>query len=89
MLAQQDSKMLMLNPDRPDSVYCMDLERGQVVEEWSAGRDFVLRGIAPTQKYAQRSADKLVVATTPGGLYTLDPRARQHVAQVRTVFVFL
>jgi hypothetical protein len=34
LLSRQDTKMLLLNPDQAGTVYCMDLDRGQVVEEW-------------------------------------------------------
>lgn len=34
MLHNQDEKMLMLRQDQQDTVYVMDLHRGEIVEEW-------------------------------------------------------
>jgi hypothetical protein len=34
MLHQQDSSMLMLHPDKHNTVFRMDLNRSDVVEEW-------------------------------------------------------
>ncbi len=34
MLHQRDSKMLLLDASKQNTVFCMDLERGQVIEEW-------------------------------------------------------
>jgi len=34
MLHEADRSLLMLHPDNSSSVFNMDLERGQVIEEW-------------------------------------------------------
>jgi len=34
MLHQRDNQMLLLNPNAPDKIYCMDLEREKIIEEW-------------------------------------------------------
>jgi len=74
MLHERDAKMLFLNPDENDKVYCMDLERGKVVEEWGANESQVIRSLAPVEKYAQRTTDQMVLGVSHNALFSLDPR---------------
>ncbi len=34
MLHQQDTSMLLLHPNQNNKIFRMDLERGDIVEEW-------------------------------------------------------
>ena len=39
MLHDQDTKMILMNPNQPHSLYNLDIERGKVVEEWKVHED--------------------------------------------------
>lgn len=47
MLHMEDRDMILQNPDNPNSLYRMDLERGQVVDEWKIHEDIPLDIFAP------------------------------------------
>ena len=47
MLHAQDQNLILQNPDNPYSLYRMDLERGQVVDEWKVSDDITVRNFAP------------------------------------------
>lgn len=47
MLHDQDSNMLMLDPNNKNVVYRMDLERGQIVDEWKVSDDIDVSNIVP------------------------------------------
>lgn len=47
MLHDQDSNMLMLDPNNQNVVYRMDLERGQIVDEWKVSDDIDVSNIVP------------------------------------------
>ncbi len=60
MLHQRDSKMLLLDPAKEDTVFCMDLERGQVIEEWVCAfrlcaLPFLVRSLVAVQLFDRRS----------------------------------
>jgi hypothetical protein len=74
LLHERDSKMLLLHPDRQTSVFCMDLERGQVVEEWNVEDEAKIRAFAPTSKYAQLTGEKGVLGVNNNSVFSLDPR---------------
>jgi len=74
MLHEQDAKMLFLNSEETDKVYCMDIERGKVVEEWGANESQAIRSLAPVEKYAQRTTDQMVLGVSHNALFSLDPR---------------
>lgn len=76
MLHELDRRLLMLNPEEQDRVYCMDLERGQIVEEWEVGDGQKVRSMAPVEKYAQRTGESTLTGTSNNAVFTLDPRLR-------------
>ena len=51
MLHNQDGDMLLLDPTKSNSIYRMDLEYGQVVEEWKVSDDVEVNNIVPTSVF--------------------------------------
>lgn len=47
MLHQQDQNMILQNLDNPNALYRMDLETGQVVDEWNVHDDIPVKVFAP------------------------------------------
>lgn len=47
MLHQQDQDMILQNLDNPNALYRMDLETGQVVDEWKVHDDIPVKVFAP------------------------------------------
>lgn len=76
MLNDRDTTMLMIHPeaDQQHAVQVMDLERGEVVSEWSAGEGQKIRSFAPAAKYGQRTGEKTFVGVSNNAIFTMDPR---------------
>ncbi|EJD53620.1 VID27-domain-containing protein [Auricularia subglabra TFB-10046 SS5] len=74
MLHNQDSSMILMKADDPHSLYRMDLERGEVVEEWKVHDDVQVREIAPDSKFAQTTGEQTIVGTSHNALFRIDPR---------------
>jgi len=88
MLNNRDTTMLMIHPDdeRKHSVQVMNLERGTVVEEWSAGEGQMIRSFAPSEKYGQRTGEKTFVGVSNNAIFTMDPRVNtaQKAVNIKT-----
>ncbi|KAJ3821989.1 VID27 cytoplasmic protein-domain-containing protein [Lentinula raphanica] len=74
MLHDQDTKMIMMNPANPHSLYQADLEYGKVVEEWKVHDDIAVSHIAPTDKFAPTTHEQTLVGTSHNALFRIDPR---------------
>jgi hypothetical protein len=74
MLHDQDTKMVLMNPSEPHSLYSMDIERGKVVEEWKVHDNITVNSIAPESKFAQTTAEQKLVGISSNALFRLDPR---------------
>ncbi|KAH7920171.1 VID27-domain-containing protein [Leucogyrophana mollusca] len=74
MLHDQDSKMILMNPLEPHSLYNMDIERGKVVEEWKIHDDITVDHIAPDNKFAQTTREQTLVGASHNALFRVDPR---------------
>ncbi|KAL0949495.1 hypothetical protein HGRIS_009549 [Hohenbuehelia grisea] len=74
MLHEQDSKMVMMNADDPNSLYCMDVEVGKVVEEWKVHENVAVSNIAPESRFAQTKPEKTFVGVSHNSLFRIDPR---------------
>ncbi|KAJ7591039.1 VID27 cytoplasmic protein-domain-containing protein [Mycena floridula] len=74
MLHDQDSKMILMNPSDPNSLYSMDLERGKIVEEWKVHDDITVDHIAPQTKFAQTTHEQTLVGASHNALFRIDPR---------------
>lgn len=74
MLYDQDSSMLLQNPDDPHRIYRMDLERGQVVDEWTVHPDAPCTSIIPDSKYAQMTSNPTLIGLNARSIFRIDPR---------------
>ncbi|KAH7914180.1 VID27 cytoplasmic protein-domain-containing protein [Hygrophoropsis aurantiaca] len=74
MLHDQDSKMILMNPTDPHSLYNMDIERGKVVEEWKIHDDITVDHIAPDNKFAQTTREQTLVGASHNAIFRVDPR---------------
>ncbi|KAI3628324.1 VID27 [Malassezia furfur] len=74
MLHEQDSAMVLMDPQNQHSLYRMDLEYGKVVEEWKVHEDVPVTNILPNTKTAQMTADKTLIGTSRNGIFRIDPR---------------
>ncbi|PVU93891.1 hypothetical protein BB561_002956 [Smittium simulii] len=74
MLHEQDSSMIMMNPNNINSLYKMDLEVGKVVEEWKVHDYIAPTDIVPQTKYAQMTTTKTLTGISHNSLFTIDPR---------------
>jgi len=72
MLHDADKDMLMLGGEK-DKIYHMDLERGQVVDEWDT-QGQALSTILPESKYAQSTPQKTLLGLNNSGFFLIDPR---------------
>ncbi|KII95143.1 hypothetical protein PLICRDRAFT_169822 [Plicaturopsis crispa FD-325 SS-3] len=74
MLHDQDTKMIMMNPTDPNSLYSMDIERGKVVEEWKVNDNISVDNMAPDNKFAQTTREQTIVGTSHNAIFRIDPR---------------
>ncbi|KAJ9058937.1 Vacuolar import and degradation protein 27, variant 2 [Entomophthora muscae] len=74
MLHDQDSSMVLMNPLNHNTLYRMDLERGQVVEEWKVHDDIPCTDVFSSSKYSQMTPEQTLMGIGPNALYRIDPR---------------
>lgn len=74
MLHEEDSSLLLMNPDKQNTIYKMDLNRGSIVEEWNVHTDAKVTDIIPDSKYAQMTANKTLIGINSNSLFRIDPR---------------
>lgn len=74
MLHDQDTKMVLMNPTDPHSLYNLDIERGKIVEEWKVHDDITVDHIAPENKFAQTTREQTLVGASHNALFRIDPR---------------
>lgn len=94
-LHHQDSSLLLVDHSKPKSVFRMDLERGQVVQEWqtqdpalSGGGSYPVASIAPVTKQAQRTASSVVLGFNQNSIFAIDGRLQgvQRVEQLTLTY---
>ncbi|TDL29588.1 VID27-domain-containing protein [Rickenella mellea] len=74
MLHDEDSKLILMNPNERHSLFAMDIEYGKVVEEWKVHDDITVDYIAPSDKFAQMTGEQTLVGTSHNALFRIDPR---------------
>lgn len=74
MLHQGDEALLLMNPDSPNSVFKMDLQRGEVVEEWKVHEDAKVTSILPNSKYSQMTGESTFIGLNSNSIFRIDPR---------------
>ena len=73
MLHAEDSSIIMQGDD-PNTLYRMDLERGQIVDEWKVHDDIPVNTFAPENKFAQMTGQQTFLGLSSNALYRIDPR---------------
>ncbi|KZT20359.1 VID27 cytoplasmic protein [Neolentinus lepideus HHB14362 ss-1] len=74
MLHEQDTKMILMNPGDPNSLYSMDIERGKIVEEWKVHDNVTVEMMAPDSKFAPTTHEQTLVGASHNALFRIDPR---------------
>jgi hypothetical protein len=74
MLHEQDTKMILMNPDDPHSLYSLDLEMAKIVEEWKIHDDVPVSHITPESKFAPTTHEQTLVGASGNALFRIDPR---------------
>ncbi|KAI9467015.1 VID27 cytoplasmic protein-domain-containing protein [Lactarius psammicola] len=74
MLHQQDSKMVVMNPNAPNSLFHLDLERAKIVEEWKVHDNITVDHIAPNTKFSQTTHEQTLIGASHNALFRIDPR---------------
>eukprot|EP00358_Blepharisma_japonicum_P005330 CAMPEP_0202942262 /NCGR_PEP_ID=MMETSP1395-20130829/2414_1 /ASSEMBLY_ACC=CAM_ASM_000871 /TAXON_ID=5961 /ORGANISM="Blepharisma japonicum, Strain Stock R1072" /LENGTH=659 /DNA_ID=CAMNT_0049638279 /DNA_START=98 /DNA_END=2077 /DNA_ORIENTATION=- len=81
---KQDSRLLMLSQKDPSIIYNMDLNRGEIVEQYNVKGNASIADIAPHQKLSPMTVDNLFYALSKNGLFTIDPRVSGHDKSVES-----
>jgi hypothetical protein len=74
MLHREDRNLLLMSRDKPQSVFCMDLERGKVVDEWQIHDSAPITSMIPDSKYAQLTDQSTFIGLNANSLFRVDPR---------------
>ncbi|KAH8105865.1 VID27 cytoplasmic protein [Cristinia sonorae] len=74
MLHDQDTKMVLMDPNERHSLFNLDIERGKIVEEWKVHDDITVDHIAPDNKFAQMTPEQTLVGTSHNAIFRIDPR---------------
>lgn len=84
-LYNQDRNLLMLSADRKN-IYNVDVERGQVVDEWQPGSSMKIQDIAPSKKYGPQTIEPTFFVVSPKTVALMDPRIPENsmIAQGKT-----
>lgn len=73
MLYTEDNAMIIQDQADPSKVFKMDLERGKVVEEWTAGGKDVLK-YSHSKKFDQLTNEQTFLGISGKSVFRLDPR---------------
>ena len=74
MLHNQDSKMIVMNPSAPNSLFHLDIERAKIVEEWKVDENVTVDHIAPNTKFSQTTPEQTLIGASHNALFRIDPR---------------
>jgi hypothetical protein len=80
MLHKADKNLLLIHPQENKKIFCMDLERGKVVEEWDTD-GFKLNTILPESKESQSQGTDCFVGVNNAGFFVVDPRSQKKVVR--------
>lgn len=79
-LHRADQNMLLLNPEDSTKVFKMDLERGEVVEEWKTPTgELRIFDLIPETKNSQRTNAPTVIGLNNCGFFVMDDRTKEKV----------
>jgi VID27 C-terminal WD40-like domain/VID27 PH-like domain len=83
LLHEKDSSMLLLDGADPTRVMRMDLERGEVVEQWGGGLTggTSINALSLTDKYANLTHNQEFMGLNKNQLLRMDPRSKEFIVQ--------
>jgi hypothetical protein len=74
MLHDQDTTMIIMDPNEKHSLFKMDIERGKIVEEWKVDDNVPVLHMAPESKFAQTQPERTILGASGNALFRIDPR---------------
>lgn len=74
MLHDEDSSLVLMNPNNKNTLYKLDLEVGKVVEEWQVDEHAPVTNIVPNSKYAPMTPSKTLIGLNANSIFRIDPR---------------
>ncbi|KAI3632005.1 hypothetical protein MIR68_009841 [Amoeboaphelidium protococcarum] len=74
MLHNQDSSLVLMDRDRPNELYRMDLEAGKIVDEWKVNDSIQVKDFTNLTKYGQTDTEQRFVGVSHNALFNIDPR---------------
>uniref|UniRef100_A0A7S3EQ34 Vacuolar import/degradation Vid27 C-terminal domain-containing protein n=1 Tax=Rhodosorus marinus TaxID=101924 RepID=A0A7S3EQ34_9RHOD len=80
LLHEQDTSMLFLNPEDKEKIYRMDLERGDIVNEFKTPNASV-NAMSASSKYANLNPGQDFLGINKNQMMRFDPRDRDFVVQ--------
>ena len=83
LLQRQDSHLVCLTDDSPNIIYDVDLEKGQIVSEFSL-KDKAFIRLTHRSKMSPLTDDATYLGLSFNGLFLVDPRDPNHVVQEYT-----
>ncbi|ODQ79091.1 hypothetical protein BABINDRAFT_38010 [Babjeviella inositovora NRRL Y-12698] len=72
-LHMQDKHMIIRAEEDSSTLYKMDLERGKIVEEWSA-YDIPIVEFGPLSKFGQTTSEETFLGISHSAIFRMDPR---------------
>ncbi|EDO17989.1 hypothetical protein Kpol_1054p36 [Vanderwaltozyma polyspora DSM 70294] len=73
MLYMEDTSLLMQEGSSSNKIFKMDLNRGEIVEEWSTGDKNVVQ-YCPSKKFDQTTSEQTFLGLSDKALFRIDPR---------------
>lgn len=74
LLYDEDSSLLLMNPNDQQTIYRMDLEVGKVIDEWKADEYTNITNIIPDTKYSSMTPNKTFIGINKNSIFRMDPR---------------
>eukprot|EP00471_Norrisiella_sphaerica_P008361 CAMPEP_0184494166 /NCGR_PEP_ID=MMETSP0113_2-20130426/28036_1 /TAXON_ID=91329 /ORGANISM="Norrisiella sphaerica, Strain BC52" /LENGTH=539 /DNA_ID=CAMNT_0026879803 /DNA_START=12 /DNA_END=1631 /DNA_ORIENTATION=- len=73
-LHDKDTKMILLPPGDRQKAFVMDLNRGEVCEEWQGPEDFQIGDLTSGFKFGSITGEHLVAGVNSNTVFRMDPR---------------
>lgn len=74
MMLHTEDRSLVMQGDKKDTLYRMDLEKGKIVDEWRIREDLPVVEFGPNAKFNQMTSEQTFMGISDKGLFKIDPR---------------
>lgn len=74
MMLHTEDRSLVMQGDKKDTLYRMDLEYGKIVDEWKVKDDVSVVDFGPSKKFNQMTGEQTFLGISDKGLFKVDPR---------------